>query len=78
MKHPPTPSPKKKPTLKPCPFCGSEAEVVYLTSMPGLQYIICSGANCGVLPYTYRGTAKATIAAWNTRAAPTPGGRKDR
>ena len=47
--------------LKPCPFCGGEA-----VNQPHELWASCRHTNCG----GYHG---ATLLAWNTRTAPTPG-----
>jgi Lar family restriction alleviation protein len=63
--------------LKPCPFCGGEAEMVdarKLLVVSKYSYIIpysvrCSNRKCGVKPYTeYSGTEQEAIDAWNRRA----------
>lgn len=51
--------------LKPCPFCGGEAHIVALTSMPPKYHIMHA---CSVFAAKPTDTAEAAIEAWNTRA----------
>lgn len=51
--------------LKPCPFCGWEANVQQ-TAYTGLYYVVCSG--CGIeQPLVYK-TKEEAVKVWNTRA----------
>ena len=54
--------------LKPCPFCGGEAEL--FKGKLGFWHVKCGGRpECGVLPLTNSASTEAeAIAAWNTRA----------
>lgn len=63
-------------TLKPCPFCGGEAEmrdarkslVVSKFSYIFPYSVRCSNEKCGVKPYTeYSSTEQEAIDAWNRR-----------
>lgn len=49
-------------TLKPCPFCGGEAEIERYTTKP---YVACSECGCS-MPDRHQSETEA-IAAWNTR-----------
>ena len=54
--------------LKPCPFCGGEADLIndYLYEK---WYAGCHNGKCAVQPDTYiHGTPDSAIKAWNTRA----------
>ena len=52
--------------LKPCPFCGGEAEK--LTSIDGFTSIGCLNCNPFYGVMIQRNTEAEAIAAWNTRA----------
>ena len=49
--------------LKPCPFCGSEAE---LFESPGVYFVECSNPKCNY-PNNWN-TREEAVAAWNKRA----------
>ena len=51
--------------LKPCPFCGGEAEMLGMKVPPPLPWLRCK--SCGAETSVYATEAEA-IAAWNTRA----------
>lgn len=54
--------------LKPCPFCGGEAELEYEVDPFGYEvshFIHCHG--CGMTCFI-NGTTEEDIAAWNRRA----------
>ena len=56
--------------LKPCPFCGGEAEVVLIPNrFIDNEYIVCcSSISCAIRPKTNRFRCeKKAIEAWNTR-----------
>lgn len=56
--------------LKPCPFCGGEAEIVY-TEWCAMYTVKCADEynNCEVLPETRHCVVKeAAKEAWNRRA----------
>lgn len=54
--------------LKPCPFCGGEAEIrTYGSKGTGLKYIRCTDCHAATASYL---TKKEVLAAWNTRVAP--------
>ena len=48
--------------LKPCPFCGSEAE---LFEAPGVYFVECSNPKCNYP--TNWDTKEEAVTAWNTR-----------
>ena len=53
--------------LKPCPFCGGDAEIYDFKD--GRYFVGCSNTNCDVYPYTSIHYDKEdAIAAWNRRA----------
>lgn len=52
--------------LKPCPFCGGEAEFVYLEAYENEGYIVCKNG-CIEQRKIYNSTGEA-IEAWNRRA----------
>lgn len=53
--------------LKPCPFCGSDAEIVpILTTIPRVFVIRCVTHCCSTKGYT---TQEEAIEAWNRRKA---------
>lgn len=63
--------------LKPCPFCGADAELLDVRKflvVSKFSYIFtysvkCSNKECGVKPYTkYSSTEEEAIRAWNRRA----------
>jgi hypothetical protein len=62
-------------TLKPCPFCGSEAKL-FLSSWYNCYGVYCTGEGCGVsFPYfrckNNNELAKQNaVAAWNNRVEP--------
>ena len=53
----------KAPELKPCPFCGGEAEIERYTIKP---YVACMKCGCS-MPDRHQ-TAEQAIEAWNARA----------
>jgi Lar family restriction alleviation protein len=58
-----------KEELKPCPFCGGEAEPVNFNvhkSYQGYEWIECKG--CGLMAELKVGLKDELIAAWNRRA----------
>jgi len=54
-------------TLKPCPFCGSDATVEFYDD--GGWCVACDESGCANMDNTYSTEAEA-IAAWNRRAEP--------
>lgn len=52
--------------LKPCPFCGGEAEHDRLT-ISNLCCIVCSDNDCGAMMVYCEGDEAEAIEAWNTR-----------
>lgn len=54
--------------LKPCPFCGGEAEVLYFQDETYRAQCAC--VECDVKPYAtrYLRSREAAIEAWNRRA----------
>lgn len=53
-------------TLKPCPFCGSEAKIVHFSQ--DACYVKCENYDCMAGQKVYDTKADA-IAAWNNRTA---------
>ena len=55
------------PELKPCPFCGGEAE---LSKSSGGDWIVgCTNGKCLMCPWSFGfKTKKEAIESWNTRA----------
>lgn len=47
--------------MKPCPFCGGEAEVIN-------RSVHCNSPVCAAQPYTAGQTVAEAIAAWNRRS----------
>lgn len=65
--------------LKPCPFCGGEANVeVCHSKVSGVRdryFPSCLDSDCAAFivdPYSTWATKREAIAAWNTRATPSP------
>ena len=69
--------------LKPCPFCGSAAELIrkgneHTKSQTAI--IRCTKRGCfgeqkvGVITHSYEWATKKVIETWNTRAEPAPAG----
>jgi Lar family restriction alleviation protein len=56
------------PDLKPCPFCGGEAEINPLALETSDFNVACFSGECPVEPQTRGETKAEAIAAWNTRA----------
>ena len=54
------------PALKPCPFCGGEAQTDF--AEPDHYMIECREKSCRVRPWSLEKTEVAAIAAWNKRA----------
>ncbi len=55
--------------LKPCPFCGGEAEIHKEQAWRTAWLVECHNLGCVVHPETpWYPTEKAAIAAWNKRA----------
>lgn len=54
-------------TLKPCPFCGSEAHI-YRHPTTGNYAPVCNNDRCEVYWQREYGTEEQAIEAWNTRA----------
>lgn len=66
-----------KPKLKPCPFCGGEAQLLRISNLPnGVEewFVSCGAASCDLYPHSTIPYASAEIAAaaWNRRAVDTP------
>lgn len=66
-----------KPKLKPCPFCGGEAQLLRISKLPnGVEewFVSCGAASCDLYPHSTIPYASAEIAAaaWNRRAVDTP------
>lgn len=57
---------EKMPELKPCPFCGSSAEIMWIGSMFSVE---CNNNNCTVKPNAIDFDEEQAIEAWNIRAA---------
>jgi ssDNA-binding Zn-finger/Zn-ribbon topoisomerase 1 len=58
-------------TLKPCPFCGNEADLIRPAST--LHCVKCSNQNCDVRPKTvYHNSVIEAIKAWNSRPSQEP------
>ena len=58
--------------MKPCPFCGGDAEL-NIDSTPNsngdVYWVVCNNMDCPVCPSTeLYCSARAAINAWNTRA----------
>lgn len=59
---------EKKPTVLPCPFCGSKARLHRAINDPLLWWIIeCSGLECAVKPCLEREGRENAITDWNKR-----------
>lgn len=57
---------KKKPELKPCPFCGCKAK--YDSGFwDGTIIAQCGSARCPVVPQITSDSPEEAAAAWNTR-----------
>ena len=54
----------KDKNLEPCPFCGSEAEIVELKTWEGSFYVHCP--NCGI-EQGYRYPYEEAVEQWNMR-----------
>ena len=57
--------------LKPCPFCGGDAEVLVLSKILNstlYEYCRCGCKECGLLFPRFCVTKEAAIGAWNRRA----------
>ena len=57
--------------LKPCQFCGGEAETIQINGLAWLDkiYIVqCANPNCEVSPSVKSFDEKKAIEAWNRRA----------
>jgi hypothetical protein len=54
--------------LKPCPFCGGEAEINPLALATSDFNVACFNGECPVEPQTRGETKDEAIVAWNTRA----------
>ena len=66
--------------LKPCPFCNSAAEVIFVTGEAFDWWACCTNKHCGAkIRFTANSSDKAdprrsaAIAAWNTRPSPDAG-----
>jgi Lar family restriction alleviation protein len=68
-----------RPTLKPCPFCGSEPRWHYIDPEPGnpnagARYVQCGNAACGVSTRLYFPVMQEVFSligeAWNRRSTP--------
>ena len=55
----------EKVELKPCPFCGSEAELI--TDRANMSVVRCSNFSCWISTKT-SGFKETVINKWNTRA----------
>ncbi len=59
-----------KPELKPCPFCGGEAEF-YPNDIEGEEnWVECCNAKCQATNGYVRRTPEEALSAWNTRSEP--------
>lgn len=59
-----------KPEIKPCPFCGGEAEF-YPNYIEGEEnWVECCNAKCQATNGYVRRTPEEALSAWNTRAEP--------
>lgn len=57
------------PSLLPCPFCGSPAEIEFWHGgKPSKRHVSCSSLDCEVSPGITGETKRKAIKKWNTRA----------
>jgi hypothetical protein len=56
--------PEPPPALLPCPFCGSEAELIRYKPF---GFVACTSQECGIRPGIGREDAADAIIRWNTR-----------
>ena len=57
-----------KTMLKPCPFCGNRAKLIYIKTAfnSGIYQVVCSNATCNVATFGDR-EKLGVIAVWNRR-----------
>lgn len=52
--------------LKPCPFCGGEAEINMLF---GLYFVGCTICHAGIIPHYEKMTLDKEVEEWNRRVS---------
>ena len=53
--------------LKPCPFCGSKASMLYLSDLEGVMWFVCC-PSCGIGQQLDYKSEEDAAEVWNRRA----------